>query len=587
MAHSRWNVAAILFGAATLLTILTFIQTYSPQNIDPRMSPLQRTMTHVPFWYAWALFTPFIYRVAKQYRPKVARTRTIILVQILALIGFSILHHVFMVLFFRIWYLSEVFDIRTFSWKLVRYLQISTACYAVILWKDCLQEKRRLKRLRKTLNFQKFERLKQQFRPDFVLQSLDAIRSKILSNADEADAAITTLADSLRRNLDYSQQSLAFQETTGNFGQAQNHRQTSWMDLSNDLSRIVSGKKGVPEWLAIAGVWILLLSFFMVRDLLSFPDYLSTKRPLFVLFSCLIPAIATPWILRLSKRNPLAGKTKLVNTFRHICYSIVFVIVANFVFEALRYTLPGESEFVNQYLQLLRHPLLDLMTYWSIVVVGNAIVFAQASQREQLRIIRFELEFIRAKLQALCMQIHPHFLFNVLNSLAELVHEDVEGSIRMIDRLKSFFTITLQKQDQQQITLKEEIQFIEHYLGIQQVRFQNRLRVDIQIPEEMHRAAVPALILQPIVENAVRHAVASTQETAQIEIRGSYLPESIKLEIRDNGPGFHSTQIRRSGLGICNTRTRLKDLYGNRQQFLLQNTSPGALVTFQIPFEKI
>ena len=190
---------------------------------------------------------------------------------------------------------------------------------------------------------------------------------------------------------------------------------------------------------------------------------------------------------------------------------------------------------------------------------------------------------MEAQLHALKMQLHPHFLFNTLNSISELMHEDQEAAERMLKRLEDFLRLTFQNSDIQEISLEKELEFLRNYLEIQQVRFQNRLKVDLKIDPAAMKDSVPNLILQPIVENAIRHGIAPRLGPGKIEIRASHDNGQLLLQVEDDGPGLPGGEYR-EGLGITNTRMRLEQLYGKQCRFQMTNNSYGGLlVTLQIP----
>jgi LytS/YehU family sensor histidine kinase len=181
------------------------------------------------------------------------------------------------------------------------------------------------------------------------------------------------------------------------------------------------------------------------------------------------------------------------------------------------------------------------------------------------------------------MQIHPHFLFNTLNSIAALLHKDVEAADRMIARLGDFLRLTLKSSDAQTVDFEQELEFLKCYLDIEHIRFQDRLTVEMDIDPHALKATVPNLILQPIVENAVRHGVARQTSHGHITIRARREGERLIMTVEDNGPGLKA-QSNGSGIGISNTRARLEQFYGSDFSFQIANsTERGASVTLDVP----
>jgi two-component system LytT family sensor kinase len=188
------------------------------------------------------------------------------------------------------------------------------------------------------------------------------------------------------------------------------------------------------------------------------------------------------------------------------------------------------------------------------------------------------------------MQLQPHFLFNTLNSISTLLDEDVEAADEMLARLGDFLRLTLDNSGAEEVTLQEELELLRCYLEIEQVRFQDRLTVLMEIEPETLEALVPNLILQPIVENAIRHGIVEDVGKGRIEIHSSRSNGMLLLQVRDNGPGLQAEASAgragsKRGLGFTLTRERLERLYAARQRFHLDEAAPGGVqVTLEIPF---
>jgi two-component system, LytTR family, sensor kinase len=185
------------------------------------------------------------------------------------------------------------------------------------------------------------------------------------------------------------------------------------------------------------------------------------------------------------------------------------------------------------------------------------------------------------------MQLHPHFLFNTLNSISALLHQDPGLADRMIARLGDFLRLTLDNSGSQEVTLQRELEFLKCYLEIERVRFQDRLTVSYDVAPETLDAMVPNLVWQPIVENAIRHAIAPRAGSGRIEVRAQRIGSKLQLQVKDDGPGLSSKQGSNGskGVGLANTRERLRQLYGDEQRFELGSGSDrGLVVTLEIPF---
>ena len=179
-----------------------------------------------------------------------------------------------------------------------------------------------------------------------------------------------------------------------------------------------------------------------------------------------------------------------------------------------------------------------MMTYWAIIGFWHATAYYRVAQDRALKASRLETRLAEAQLQALQRQLHPHFLFNTLNAISALMHRDVEAADQMLARLSDLLRIALDQRGAQEVALKDELEFLEKYLEIEQTRFGDRLVVRYDVEAETLDAQVPNLILQPLVENSVRHAVAVRIEPGLIEIRARRVGTNLELSVHDNGPGL-------------------------------------------------
>jgi LytS/YehU family sensor histidine kinase len=234
---------------------------------------------------------------------------------------------------------------------------------------------------------------------------------------------------------------------------------------------------------------------------------------------------------------------------------------------------------------------LRLWTYFLIVALGYAINYYNRYQDGVVRASELEANLANAQLQALKMQLHPHFLFNTLNSISALLHKDLDAADRMIARLGDFLRLTLENSGTTKVTLTEELQFLQCYIEIERIRFQDRLTLNVDIDSRAKAAQIPNLILQPIVENAIRHGIAARPNAGMIDIRARCSDGKLTIEIRDNGPGLPDNGNPRKfheGLGLSNTRSRLQQLYGQNHKFELTNASGGgAMVVLEMPLQTI
>jgi sensor histidine kinase YesM len=232
---------------------------------------------------------------------------------------------------------------------------------------------------------------------------------------------------------------------------------------------------------------------------------------------------------------------------------------------------------------------INFITYWVIVGVSHAAEFYRRYRERERAAALLETQLAQAQLQALKMQIQPHFLFNSLNSIAALIEEDSARAGRMIARLGDFLRLTLANSDTQVSTVTRELEFIKTYLDIEQVRFEDRLRVQFEIDQQAGMANVPSMILQPIVENAIQHGVSQREAVSHIYITVRRDDEVLIMSVKDRGPGRPGANgngnSNERGLGLANTKMRLQNLYGVNQRMEICNVPGGGLiVTLTIPF---
>jgi LytS/YehU family sensor histidine kinase len=222
---------------------------------------------------------------------------------------------------------------------------------------------------------------------------------------------------------------------------------------------------------------------------------------------------------------------------------------------------------------------LHLVVYFGLVAAAHgASYYRKSREREQL-----EARLAEARLQLLNVQLQPHFLFNALNTIAELVHEDPETADRMIAALSALLRRTLELGATQAIPLRAELDLLASYLEIQKARFGGRLQVSVTAADDVLAVPVPVLLLQPLVENAIRHGLSRHRAAGRIAIAARREGASLLVEVTDDGPGASLDELR-EGVGLGNTRARLQALYGDRHRLELANVpGAGARVTLVVP----
>jgi two-component system LytT family sensor kinase len=231
--------------------------------------------------------------------------------------------------------------------------------------------------------------------------------------------------------------------------------------------------------------------------------------------------------------------------------------------------------------------LTDFIIYVLFVASFNISSYVQLIRQKEQDASRLEASLTESRLHALQMQVNPHFLFNTLNGISVLVQKrDFATAEEMIFRLSDFFRMTLEKRMDQRVPLEAEIELLDNYLAIEQMRFKDRLSIEKQIDRRTLSVPVPAMILQPLVENSLRHGINAIEGPGILRIRSAWLGDRILLEVADNGPGcaaFNTSDFR-EGVGLSNVRGRLQQLYG--QDFVFNfNAAPGdgTVVRIELP----
>lgn len=317
--------------------------------------------------------------------------------------------------------------------------------------------------------------------------------------------------------------------------------------------------------------------------------------------------VFTPLVVWCSFRFPLERTRLAQNLSSHVAASVLIVLSSQFVFRTfdLRPPPPSRSDssreereeepdrrdrkqVPNGFLGLRAG--LDILVYWSLVSACQAIVHFRKSEQRERRAAELQARLTRSQLQSLRMQINPHFLFNTLNAISTLVHLNPKAADEMITDLSELLRKSLDSADEQEIPLGRELDFIRRYAGIEQRRFGDRLRVVENVPRDLESALVPALILQPLVENAIRHGIEPRKDAGVVTITATHAADGLHLTVADNGRGTNPEALKprkgsRQGIGLANTQARLKELYGQNHSFLFgPGPNGGCEVHIRLPY---
>ena len=292
--------------------------------------------------------------------------------------------------------------------------------------------------------------------------------------------------------------------------------------------------------------------------------------------------LAWPSVLVARRFPPEAGapwRAAGIHLVAALVFSLVYVLLRSVVGQVHSLLIDEPVTFLEIFRPLLVKTFpFNLLIYGVIISASHAIDYYRKYHERTVHTLELEKHLAEARLQALLRQLKPHFLFNTLNGIASLMHSDVEAADRMLVRLGELLRLTMSHPGQPLTPLREEVAFIEKYLEIERIRFRDRLSVDFEIDPAVLDAEVPSLILQPLVENAIRHGIEPHARPGRLVLGARPTPGFVELTVRDNGAGLPPGGFTRQGIGLGNTRARLQELYGERHRFELANHPDGGLV---------
>lgn len=355
----------------------------------------------------------------------------------------------------------------------------------------------------------------------------------------------------------------------------------------------------------VAGVllaWTVAGLFFFTQDLTRrllgrdptpWWHYLVTWLTGVYLFAALTPAV-----LWFGRRFPFERRKWLRRTVLHFVLSIVFAIVHLTLNSAILPHLgvfPGVMDSFSGTFAFLViigfHG--NVLTYWNVLGIQAALRYYSQYQERRRQALQLELQaselktqLVQAQLSALKGQLQPHFLFNTLNAIMVLVRQEKgKQAEEMLARLSDLLRCVLEDVEAQEVPLRRELEYLQLYLSIEEVRFQDRLRVEISAEPAALDAAVPHLGLQPIVENAIRHGIGRRSAAGRLQISAARVNGTLEIQVRDDGPGLPSGGLDSRGIGLANTRARLQQLYGDAAKLTLENDAQGgAVATMILPY---
>ena len=304
--------------------------------------------------------------------------------------------------------------------------------------------------------------------------------------------------------------------------------------------------------------------------------------------------ILFPLIWGFTKRYPLERRSLVLRLPINLAFAFlmtfVYLLLSLIKDEIIQAFGPGSFSLLRA-VKVLPDYLFSgieyyLLIYFAMAALNHAVAYYARFREKEVKTSRMEAQLVLAHLEVLKMQLHPHFLFNTLNAISALMHRDVDAADRMISLLSDLLRRALDDDNRHQVPLGEEIEFLERYLAIERIRFRDRLSVEIEIEPPSSRAQVPRLILQPLVENSIRHGIAMRSAAGRVGVYARCNGDRLDVRVCDDGPGIGNASNLREGVGLANTKARLEQIYGADYLFELRTAEIGGLeVHLELPFE--
>lgn len=297
-------------------------------------------------------------------------------------------------------------------------------------------------------------------------------------------------------------------------------------------------------------------------------------------------ALMAPLILCMRQKLPLSRGRWVGGVGFHLGMSLV-VMATYYLGRTLAYVLLNDERWADfwdmAFAGFWGRNIIDMAYYWAVLAFGYSVEIYRRYKREELKSVQLEARLIETELKALREQLRPHFLFNTLNTISVLVRENKnDEAVTLIARLSSLLRMSLDNTRVHEVTVRQEMDFLDRYIDIQKARFSDRLSVSVAIEPAAMEARIPNLLLQPLVENAILHGIAPKSGPGRVDVLGRVEGGRLHLEVRDDGPGLgDGTRRAKEGVGLSNTRERIARIYGAQGQLLLRSEA-GRGVSVQI-----
>lgn len=355
---------------------------------------------------------------------------------------------------------------------------------------------------------------------------------------------------------------------------------------STKLAVVTGWRLRRGELIAIFLFWFALATFSAVNRLLdprlSGLRFISPTAPILLgYFEAMLWAALTPAIFLVSAWAMRARTNGVVRAVGVVLAGLIITAIANGVLDFLRFEMfhmpRRRAAFMTPMMSFRVSFLNQFFVYFAVLAAGFAREYSERDRHRRQEALQLQGQLAQARLEALRMQINPHFLFNTLHAISALVERDPAGVRRMIARLSELLRYTLDTAAAEEVPLEQELGFVRRYVEIMNVRFQGKLDFREAIEPGVGGARVPSLILQPLVENALKHGVSSTHGGGRVVLSARRDGERLIISIEDDGPG-PSEKPGEPGIGLANTRERLRQMYGDRAEIALRTGHEGGTI---------
>jgi two-component system LytT family sensor kinase len=340
--------------------------------------------------------------------------------------------------------------------------------------------------------------------------------------------------------------------------------------------------------------WSGLVLIFATRDQISGQPVTASEAFKAAAARWYVWAVLSYFIILVDKRLPIRQDAVWKRLLIHIPISCVFIAAYTYLNYWACIFLEGPIDLAvssaGSTLEVLSRALTrpSNLVYWVILSTHRVLTYEQEKKQQELKTAKLEVLFADARLATLRSQLHPHFLFNSLNAISAYIEIAPRVAIQMLAQLSDLLRMSLQHHEAQEIPLREEFAFLDKYLGLQKLRFEDRFEIDVRMDTAVATAMVPTFILQPLVENAILHGIAARNEKGLIQVRAWRDKDTLRISIRDDGPGLPPgwTMPNGSGTGLKNSQARIETLYGNGRERLDIRNAPegGVMVNLSLPF---